>query len=280
MKPEERAFVYMLRCPSGQLYTGWTNDPAARFFAHKNGKGAKYTHAMGAKELVYLERCENKSAALRREAAIKRLQKHRKEALCAAWAEKSRPRLSIATRADAAEIMQLYNWYVENSTATFQITPSVMPDYEAWVENAGLAAPMLLARDGDGRLLGYACAHRWREREAFDWDVETTVYCAPEARSVGVGAVLYSALLGILSAMGYCNAYAHIADPNPESESFHKKFGFKCICRAPHTAYKSGRWLGLGIWWLALRSPRSAPAPVRRLTDEELAGYLTNDTKS
>ena len=120
----ERAYVYMVRCVGGQLYTGWTNDPASRLHAHKSGKGAKCTRALGAQRFAYLERCADKSAALRREAALKKLTKAQKEALCAEWAEKNLPRLSLATRADAAEILDIYNWYVLHHTATFQVTPS------------------------------------------------------------------------------------------------------------------------------------------------------------
>ena len=85
----ERAYVYMVRCAGGQLYTGWTNDPASRLHAHKSGKGAKCTRALGAQRFAYLERCTDKSAALRREAALKKLTKEQKETLCAEWAEKS-----------------------------------------------------------------------------------------------------------------------------------------------------------------------------------------------
>lgn len=88
---EERAYVYMVRCAGGQLYTGWTNDPASRLHAHKSGKGAKCTRALGAQRFAYLERCTDKSAALRREAALKKLTKAQKEALCAEWAEKNLP---------------------------------------------------------------------------------------------------------------------------------------------------------------------------------------------
>ena len=136
------------------------------------------------------------------------------------------PRLSMATRADAAEILRLYNWYVLNRTATYQITPSTLPEYQAWVEDTLARAPLLLARDGDGRLLGFACAHRYHPREAFDWDVESTIYCAPDACSAGVGKALYRALLELLRMQGYWNVYALLADPNPASERFHAKFGF------------------------------------------------------
>ena len=273
------AYVYMARCEGGQLYTGWTTDPAARLHAHKTGQGAKATRAFGALSLAYLEPCPDKSAALRREAALKKLPKAEKEALCAAWAEKNRPRLSMATRADAADILQLYNWYVLHRTATYQITPSTLPEYQAWVEDTLARAPLLLARDGDGRLLGFACAHRYHPREAFDWDVESTIYCAPDACSAGVGKALYGALLELLRMQGYWNVYALLADPNPASERFHAKFGFVCVGRQPHTGYKFGRWGGMSIWWLPLRRGRAAPAPVRfRLEDAEVAAVLKKYT--
>ena len=138
----ERAYVYMVRCAGGQLYTGWTNDPASRLHAHKSGKGAKCTRALGAQRFAYLERCTDKSAALRREAALKKLTKAQKETLCAEWAEKNLPRLSLATRADAAEILDIYNWYVLHHTATFQVTPSSLPEYEDWVDSTRALIPL------------------------------------------------------------------------------------------------------------------------------------------
>lgn len=259
----ERAYVYMVRCAGGQLYTGWTNDPASRLHAHKSGKGAKCTRALGAQRFAYLERCTDKSAALRREAALKKLTKAQKEALCAEWAEKNLPRLSLATRADAVEILDIYNWYVLHHTATFQVTPSSLPEYEDWVESTRALIPLLLARDGDGKLLGYACAHRYHPREAYDWAVESTIYCAPDARGFGVGDTLYRALLDILDGMGYWNVYALVADPNPASERIHARLGFTCVGREPHTAYKFG-WLGLSTWWLPCAGAMKSRNPPTR----------------
>ena len=84
-KPEKTAYVYMVRCTGGQLYTGWTNDPEARLKAHQSGKGAKYTRTHTALGFAYLEACADKSAALRREIALKKLTKAQKETLCAGW---------------------------------------------------------------------------------------------------------------------------------------------------------------------------------------------------
>ena len=173
----------------------------------------------------------------------------------------------------AAEILDIYNWYVLHHTATFQVTPSSLPEYEDWVDSTRALIPLLLARDGDDKLLGYACAHRYHPREAYDWAVESTIYCAPDARGFGVGDTLYRALLDILDGMGYWNVYALVADPNPASERIHARLGFTCVGREPHTAYKFG-WLGLSTWWLPLRRGNEKPEPTHPLTQEQVEEIL------
>lgn len=66
-------WVYILRCRDGTLYTGITDDVERRLKAHNSGKGAKYTRGRGPVELVYREEQPDKSAALKREFAIKKL---------------------------------------------------------------------------------------------------------------------------------------------------------------------------------------------------------------
>lgn len=79
------AFVYMLRCKDGSLYTGWTNDLEHRLAMHNSGRGAKYTRGRGPLELVYREELPDKEAALRRECAIKKLRREQKLALLQTW---------------------------------------------------------------------------------------------------------------------------------------------------------------------------------------------------
>lgn len=76
-------FVYLLRCGDGTLYTGSTNDLAGRLTAHQRGKGAKYTRSRLPVELVYWEDLPDRSAALRREAAVKKLTRAEKLVLVA-----------------------------------------------------------------------------------------------------------------------------------------------------------------------------------------------------
>jgi len=77
-------WVYILECRDGTLYTGCTDDVQRRIAAHNAGRGAKYTRGRGPALLRYRECCENRSAALKREAAIKRLTRGEKLALIAA----------------------------------------------------------------------------------------------------------------------------------------------------------------------------------------------------
>lgn len=78
-----RYFVYILQCADHTFYTGWTDDPKRRLAAHNSGKGAKYTRARLPVELVYLEESETRSAALKRECAIKKLTRTQKKVLIA-----------------------------------------------------------------------------------------------------------------------------------------------------------------------------------------------------
>lgn len=268
--PYTPAWVYLLRCADGSLYAGWTNDLARRLHAHQTGAGgAKYTksHGKAAVRLAYVERCADKSAALKREAALKKLPKAEKEALAADWAARSRLTARMATPDDADDVVTLYNWYVTHGTQTFQYELSTVEDYRQNIAEVREKAPFLVAYTADGRLAGYACAHPWHTRRAFAWDVETTVYCAPDVLGQGTGRKLYTALLELLRRQGYHNAFALITRPNPQSDAFHKALGFTRYGVEKNSGYKFGRWLDLGYWAYELNPPADPPQPVRLQLD-------------
>jgi putative endonuclease len=81
--PDTSFYVYILECNDGSLYTGMTNDLAARFKTHQEGKGGRYTRSRGVKRMAYSESGLTRSEALKREAAIKQLSKVKKKELCA-----------------------------------------------------------------------------------------------------------------------------------------------------------------------------------------------------
>lgn len=80
---EKKNYVYILKCSDGTFYTGWTTDIEARVNTHNSGSGAKYTRGRRPVSLVYYEELPDRSAALKREAAIKRLPRKKKLELIA-----------------------------------------------------------------------------------------------------------------------------------------------------------------------------------------------------
>ena len=74
-------FCYMVECADGTFYTGWSTDPERRVKTHNAGKGAKYTKTRRPVKLIYVEELPDKSSALKRERAIKRLSRKGKEKL-------------------------------------------------------------------------------------------------------------------------------------------------------------------------------------------------------
>lgn len=80
---EKKNYVYILKCSDGTFYTGWTTDLEARVNTHNSGRGARYTRGRLPVSLVYYEELPDRSAALKREAAIKKLSRDKKAELIA-----------------------------------------------------------------------------------------------------------------------------------------------------------------------------------------------------
>lgn len=74
-------YVYILECSDGSYYTGWTNNIEKRVNEHNNGTGAKYTRGRGPVKLIYIEKFEMKTDAMKREWQIKQLDRKKKNDL-------------------------------------------------------------------------------------------------------------------------------------------------------------------------------------------------------
>ena len=106
----------------------------------------------------------------------------------------------------------------------------------------------------DGKIAGYAYAAGFKDRKAYDWSVETTIYIRKDCRQVGLGKALYEKLEELLKEMGILNMNACIASPAEESGHltddsyrFHKKMGFTLVGRFHNSGYKFGEWYDM-IW--------------------------------
>ena len=124
--------------------------------------------------------------------------------------------------------------------------------------------PWLVSLDDAGGVSGYAYAGRHRERAAYQWSVETTVYVGEGSRGKGVGRALYSALFEELVRLGYYQAFAGITLPNAASVALHEGLGFAPIGIYRQVGHKLGRWHDVGWWQRPLQEPVAAPLPPRR----------------
>ena len=168
----------------------------------------------------------------------------------------------MATEADAEQIAAIYAPYVRDTPISFELVPPTAEQMAERVRTLTATYPWLLCADGT-RVLGYAYAGRYRERPAYQWSIETTVYVHADAQRRGIGRALYTALLPIVAAQGFYNAYAVITVPSASSVGLHESFGFQPVGVCRGVGYKLGRWHDVGTWELALQPRPPAPVPPR-----------------
>lgn len=184
--------------------------------------------------------------------------------------------IRAATEFDADQIAAIYAPYVRDTAISFEVVPPTAEETRARLRSLSASYPWLACADG-GVVLGYAYASRHRERAAYQWSVDVSVYVRSDAHRRGIGRALYSALLRIVAAQGFCNAYAGITLPNPSSVGLHESMGFQPVGVYRAVGYKLGAWHDVGWWELALQARPSAPAPpqavgvVRQTADWDAA---------
>ncbi len=164
--------------------------------------------------------------------------------------------------ADAKGILAVYAPFVRDTAITFEYD---VPSAGTFAERiSGIAAtyPYLVC-ERDGEVLAYAYAARHMERAAYAWDVQTSVYAAPEVQGTGMARALYAALFALLARLGYVNAYAIITLPNPKSIRFHESFGFGPAGVHHNAGYKGGAWHTITWMEKPLAPPAQDPVPPR-----------------
>jgi phosphinothricin acetyltransferase len=146
-----------------------------------------------------------------------------------------------ARPADAAAMLTIYAPYVEQTAVSFELAPPSLEEFTVRLTKALQGWAWLLAEQ-DGVVVGYAYGSSHRDRPAYRWSTETSVYVAPGCQRQGIGRALMHALLLQLEQAGLCNAYAGVALPNPASEALHLGLGFRPIGSFPAVGRKFDSW--------------------------------------
>ena len=156
--------------------------------------------------------------------------------------------IRAAEPGDAPAIADIYNHYVRTSIVTFEEEPVTAAEIARRIAEVQSAPLPWLIADRCGGVTGYAHATRWKNRTAYRFSVEVTVYVAPEWDGCGIGSLLYSQLLPILQAQHIHAAIGGIALPNEASVALHEKFGFRKVAQFQEVGFKFNRWIDVGYW--------------------------------
>jgi len=176
--------------------------------------------------------------------------------------------IRLATRADAQAIAAIYRPIVAATAISFETLPPDPAEIERRLAAILEIAPWLVYQSRDG-IAGYAYGSRHRERAAYQWAVDVSVYVAEASRRRGIGRALYQALFPLLRLQGFYAAYAGITLPNDGSVGLHEALGFRPVGIYRDVGYKLGTWHDVGWWQLSLRERTLEPRPPRSLREAQ-----------
>lgn len=153
-----------------------------------------------------------------------------------------------ADKDDAAAFCGIYNYYIQNTSVTFEEQPVSVSEMEQRIADHLKDYPWLVFEDDTGRVTGYCYASKWRTRPAYGHSVELSVYVDRNEHKKGIASALYGALFPLLQNCSVHAAVAGIALPNEPSRLLHEKFGFTNVARFKDIGRKFGTWTDVGYW--------------------------------
>jgi phosphinothricin acetyltransferase len=160
---------------------------------------------------------------------------------------------------DAAACADIYAPYVSDTVISLEEVPPSAEKMRARIERVTERYPWLIAEE-DGEVVGYAYAGEHRERAAYRWASDVTVYLSPACFRRGIGSRLYTALFHLLVFQGVYVVCAGVTLPNEASVGLHESMGFLPVGVYNRIAWKFGSWHDVGWWQLQLVEP-SVDAP-------------------
>lgn len=150
----------------------------------------------------------------------------------------------LAQLSDAEDLLKIYAPYVKNTDITYEYEVPSIDEFKQRMENVLSKFPYIVAMVDD-KIAGYVYASTFRQRVAYNWGLETSIYIMEQFQGNHLGEKLYKILEAILQKQNITNLYASITYPNPQSIMFHTKMGYKKIAHFTKCGYKAGKWLDM-----------------------------------
>ena len=179
---------------------------------------------------------------------------------------------------DVQALLDIYAYYVEKTAATFEYEPPTVDEFIGRIKSAQRRYPYLCI-SYDDEIVGFAFAHAFRERPAYDYSAEVTIYLHHDHRHEGYGKAIYTALETELKRMGVMDLYACVAVPKGDDEHlsmdsprFHEAMGYQICGTFANCGYKFGRWYDM-VWMVKHISDHADdPKPIIPYPDLQPVG--------
>ena len=191
--------------------------------------------------------------------------------------------IRLANEKDAEGILAIYAPYVKNTSYTFETEVPSIHSFAERISNYLINWPWLVY-ETDGIIAGYAYASQYRERTAYQWCTEASVYIHDDFQRRGIAKKLYTVLIEILKLQGFRNVYAVINLPNEKSVEFHEICGFIHFATYEKVGYKLGKWKNVGWWQLSINDYSNEPAApikfseINKINVEKILEKSNHDT--
>lgn len=144
--------------------------------------------------------------------------------------------------ADAKAIVDIYNYYVENTAVSFETEALTVNEMAERIKEISSQFPYFVY-EKDGKILGYCYAHQWKERAAYSKTLETTIYIDKDVRHQGLGRIMVKLLIDLCRNEGYRALIACITQGNEASIKMHESLGFKQVSEFKEVGFKFDTWL-------------------------------------
>ncbi len=171
------------------------------------------------------------------------------------------PAIRLAADQDADAIHAIYAPSVMEGTTTFETTLPVVEVMRERIHTRLQRYPWLVCEEA-GEVLAYAYAGRFRERAAYDWIAETSIYVRTDAHRRGIARRLYACLLEVMCLQGINQAVGVITLPGTVSVALHESMGFSPAGVWRSAGYKLGKWWDVGVWQKELQPVADSPQPL------------------
>jgi L-amino acid N-acyltransferase len=164
--------------------------------------------------------------------------------------------VSCSCERHGESILQIFNEAILHTTAVYDYRPRSAETIRSWLETKSRGGlPVIGIEDEGGELLGFATYGSFRDRPAYKYSVEHSVYVRSDRRRKGLGAALLTALIDAARSQDRHVMVGGIDVENAASIALHRKLGFSCAGTITHAGYKFGRWLDLAFYQLILDTP-------------------------